>query len=940
MKQPNLKLSPVLCAMLLGIANLHAADRWWTTGSCAVGGAGTWSGGTAAQWSTASTGGGCVSWVNGDSMHFGGGAASGSYAVQLGTANTTFTVNRIVIVSGGATRVDIANVAFPTIVFSGTDCGVDVPAGEYFTLQSKCSGGPLKKTGAGRLDSPNTGNGCKFIIEGGYVSMSGANRIVATGSDAITFDGGGLGIGWASTYGTKTVASNRGITVNAGGAFFGASGAANDIIIQSPIIDGSGGTGSGGLTVTTGSPMASPYASGGVVNLQNTTGTANSYKGPTRVSSSCKIILGANNQIPDDSVLTLASGGTIDLAGYSDTVKSLASSGGGTLALGGGTVTLANPDGESAGSAVISGTGGKVVMTAGTWNTPSGSCTYSGGFTLNGGTLYLRGNTALGTGKFTINNGATRVAVASGSAARTISVPVDLAGDIIFGESGRNSITFQTGAFTLVGGDRQITADTVDTTINSAIGEDVAGRGLIKAGSGKLTLGNTANTFSGGVTLNAGTLSFAALQGLGTGSAIDFGGGILQYASGNTADISGRTVTINAGGATIDTGVNEVTFANAIGNSGAGGLTKAGTGKLTLSGANSYGGVTAVNQGTLLVEGSIGSGGVTVAAAATLGGGGTIGGAVTLNGTVTPGNSAGKLTTGNQTWNGGGKYVWEMDDANGTAGASPGWDLVDTGGGAVDVAADGSSKFTVELVSVPGGAANFDADTTKSWQIAAATTVNNFDAGDFTVVDTGFTNDLKGGAFAVESDASGINVKFVPNQSPVANDAPFTAAKGIPLRIKVADLLSGYTSDADSDGRALVSVGTPASGAASINGDYIYYTPGAAASDSFSYTVRDTRAYRAGDTVRTASANINVTVQDNGGTAQNIAFENGTLTVTFQAVPGLHYDVERAQDPGGPWSALAGYANITPNSGGKITVTDTQPDGWSQAYYRLKWLGN
>ena len=106
---------------------------------------------------------------------------------------------------------------------------------------------------------------------------------------------------------------------------------------------------------------------------------------------------------------------------------------------------------------------------------------------------------------------------------------------------------------------------------------------------GTLTLsGTAASPFSAGVNINGGTLNFAALNNLGSGP-ISFGGGTLQYALGNTADISGSTITLGAGGGTIDTNGNNVTFANSIGNNGSGGLTKIGAGTLTLTSADTYG---------------------------------------------------------------------------------------------------------------------------------------------------------------------------------------------------------------------------------------------------------------------------------------------------------------------------------------------------------------
>ena len=79
---------------------------------------------------------------------------------------------------------------------------------------------------------------------------------------------------------------------------------------------------------------------------------------------------------------------------------------------------------------------------------------------------------------------------------------------------------------------------------------------------------------------------------------IVFNGGTLQWASGNTQDISGCFASIASGKvATIDTNGNYVSFASPL--SGDGGLTKAGTGTLTLTGSNTYTGTTTISAGTL-----------------------------------------------------------------------------------------------------------------------------------------------------------------------------------------------------------------------------------------------------------------------------------------------------------------------------------------------------
>ena len=124
---------------------------------------------------------------------------------------------------------------------------------------------------------------------------------------------------------------------------------------------------------------------------------------------------------------------------------------------------------------------------------------------------------------------------------------------------------------------------------------------LVKSGGATLVLGTT-NTFTGGINLNGGILNFSTLGNLGAG-AINFGGGTLQY-NGNTDDISVRAVNLQAGVGTIDTAGQTITYANPIGNAGAGGLGKTGLGTLTLDGTNKYSGVTVVNQGTLALGAS------------------------------------------------------------------------------------------------------------------------------------------------------------------------------------------------------------------------------------------------------------------------------------------------------------------------------------------------
>ena len=124
------------------------------------------------------------------------------------------------------------------------------------------------------------------------------------------------------------------------------------------------------------------------------------------------------------------------------------------------------------------------------------------------------------------------------------------------------------------------------------------GLALVKTGSGTQYL-SLANTYNGGTTLSGGTLNFTALAvPLLSSTSITFNGGTLQYASGNTQDVSGAIAPIAAGqAAMIDTNGNTVAFGSGL--SGNGGLTKLGAGMLSLNGTNTYTGTTLVSAGTL-----------------------------------------------------------------------------------------------------------------------------------------------------------------------------------------------------------------------------------------------------------------------------------------------------------------------------------------------------
>jgi len=127
--------------------------------------------------------------------------------------------------------------------------------------------------------------------------------------------------------------------------------------------------------------------------------------------------------------------------------------------------------------------------------------------------------------------------------------------------------------------------------------------GLAKQGPGTLVLNGT-NTFPASWQLDGGLLQFKTLDtnqpgSLGDGDTINLNGGGLRWTTGNTADISARTITFQAGGATLDVGANSVTLANRIGNNGDGGLLKLGSGTLQFNATNIFKGNTVIAEGVL-----------------------------------------------------------------------------------------------------------------------------------------------------------------------------------------------------------------------------------------------------------------------------------------------------------------------------------------------------
>jgi len=224
----------------------------------------------------------------------------------------------------------------------------------------------------------------------------------------------------------------------------------------------------------------------------------------------------------------------------------------------------------------------------GTGNT-SGS---GGGGAGMGGAVFVAGG-----GLLTINgNGATT--------ASTVQAGTGANNGAAFGSAfflQTTTLTFGSGNFTIA----NVIADqngSGGSAASNGLGGTGGVGGIAKNGTGTLTLTGT-NTYTGGTSVTGGGLiNFNALANFGSGQ-ITLNGGGLQWASGNTADVSANLAPIGANGATFDTNGNSVTFGNGL--SGTGGLAKVGAGELFLTGTNTYSGATSVTGDTLRVFGSI-----------------------------------------------------------------------------------------------------------------------------------------------------------------------------------------------------------------------------------------------------------------------------------------------------------------------------------------------
>jgi autotransporter-associated beta strand protein len=467
-----------------------------------------------------------------------GGVITLAAATTIGCDTNTLTLGLGGIVNSTflTTFSDVGNITVTGPIGNGTG-GVTKSGTGTLTLTSTNSYGGLTTVSAGVLNVQNSA--ALGTTAAGTVVSSGAALQLQGGFDVVgeTLNLNGTGISTSGAFrnisgsnswsGGITLAGTTTIGADAGTLYFGANitNAAFTATFTNNgtlILGGVLGSGTGGLTkVGTGTL---------VVN------SANSYTGATTVNGGT-LQFGAAGNLPAISAVTVNTNATVDLNGFNESLLSLA--GAGNVTLGGGTLTVSNSASVTF-SGVLSGTGGLVKVNTGTW-TLSGVNTYSGNTAITGGAISIAKDSNLGNASGTVTlNGGTLATSATLGSARTFTL-------------GANG-----GTFNLSG----------DTTLSNTVSGPGA---LTKLGSKNLILLAT-NTYLGGTTNGAGTITVSSDLGLGDSNGpVTFSTSATLTTTASFA--SARNFFLTTGTATYSAGTGFTNTLNGV-ISGAGAFTK------------------------------------------------------------------------------------------------------------------------------------------------------------------------------------------------------------------------------------------------------------------------------------------------------------------------------------------------------------------------------
>ena len=503
----------------------------------------------------------------------------------------------------------------------------------------------------------------------------------------VTFGGGSLSLDAGGTLASKTdgLVTVAELILNGGSIdnFGGPDGISKEAPLAGAITVAAASTFNGGTTTGRAIDVRSTMSGAGGITIGGSSGTyvlystvAKDYRGGTTINAGSQLRMGVADALPfgvDRGSVTV--GGQLNLNGFGTTVNALAGSGTVTSAIA-ATLTVGAADTTSSFGGQITGSVAVVKSGTGALTLSSANNTFTGGLTISAGRVVVGNTNALGP----VNS---QITVASGAA-------LDFNGGITVSTRNYNATiagtgTDGTGAIFNNGLDRQVGFKTLTLSADAAIGGtgrfDVrpatAGEGrlnlggftLTKSGTNVVAIVDSQATQDGSINVTGGVLGLTRTTVSGAGAINVSGGAQLYFENNNSDPLPTISKAINlADGATLRNGgaaagftvSSEVSLAGATtwdmsGNplamtgiiAGAGGLTKIGSGSLTLSAANTFTGGTTVTAGTLTLSGGANrlstTGGITVSGGSlNLGGNGqtasglvTLGGGTVSNGTLT-----------------------------------------------------------------------------------------------------------------------------------------------------------------------------------------------------------------------------------------------------------------------------------------------------------------
>ena len=534
----------------------------------------------------------------------------------------------------------------------GSSSGLIFNGGTLQITQNVIASRAIAMTGAGTFDvaigktiedsGVISGNGAISLTSFGTLILSGSGSN-GTGSTNIA---GILSLRGTVSLGTGNVAFNTGILELGNGNFTRALGAGPNQVNMSAS-SGFAAYGADRVVNLGGSGATVTWATGSFLTAAN----AALYLGDQTADHTVDFQNGINLNGANRSFLSLRGVGSVPEAKLSGVISGTGAS----------NFSLDAVNGYAAGSVILS----------------NGSNSYAGSTTINAGNLLLAanatgtaGNTVLGIGSSDVLvgniSGTYDAGLLTNSAvtiSRNIRAQSGNTGVITLGGNSSFASTFSGNIFlgtnSGVGKGVTLTAVGGGTTTFSGVIQDptaVSGPGLVKkAGAGTVVLSGV-NTYAGGTSIDGGTLSVSQSSNLGAnGGAVTVNAGTLEVTSGFSTN---RLFTVANSASTFQVDAAQIfTIASAI--SGTGTLNKTGSGKLVLSGANTFTGATVIAGGVLDVQNPLAlgttAGGTTVNSGAELDfetnvavGAET----VTLNGSGTAGNGALRNTSGNNSLSG------------------------------------------------------------------------------------------------------------------------------------------------------------------------------------------------------------------------------------------------------------------------------------------------